>query len=288
MKRLLILVTALILVASIAYAADDTKTEELTRNIQYNGEEKVTVTLDFGMGELQVGRAQGDFVAQVHGSYDPERFKVKVEYIEGKQAELIIKVEEKRSLFNFRGETKNEWKILLGDMVPLDLSLDAGMAEADFDFTGLEIVGLQMDVGMASGSIMFNKPNKGRIERFVLDCGKSSFECYGLGNANFQQMIIDAGMASVDLDFTGWGEFDGNVEIDAGMASASIILNPDMGIRIHYEDDWTSSVGIPDRIFDQVEKGIYETNNYKSAKGRLDFDIDISMGSLDFQFTESL
>jgi len=288
MRKTLIIVSILLFLVSVSYAADASKTEEYNRKIEYKGEKQLKVSLDFGMGELKVARAQGDFIAMIHGKYDTDKFKVNVEYIEGKEAELIIKVDHNRKLFDFDGEVDNEWEILLGDMVPLELDLDAGMSEADFDFTGLEITGLNMDVGMAAGSIMFNKPNKGRIDRLMIDCGKSSFECYGLGNANFRQMIIDAGMASVDLDFTGEGNFDGSVELDAGMASASVILNPDMGVRINYDHDWTSSVGIPESKFDEVKKGRYETKNYSTAKGRLDFDIDISMGSLDFQFTESL
>jgi hypothetical protein len=140
---------------------------------------------------------------------------------------------------------------------------------------------------MASGTIMFNQPNKGRIKEFVIDAGKSSFECYGFGNANFEELIVDAGMASVDLDFSGNLAFDGKVSLDAGMSSANIKLNHNMGTKILYSDDWTSSVGLPDN-FEKVKKGVYQTMDFESKNGHLEFDIDVSMGSVDFEFAESL
>ncbi|NIV06968.1 MAG: hypothetical protein GWN61_12510 [candidate division Zixibacteria bacterium] len=238
---------------------------------------------------LKLARGTGDYIAKINGEYDADLFEVTVEYNKKNGAgKLLVKIDQKKKHFTFSADkSKNDWEILLGDMVPMNLDIDAGMCEADFDFTGLEITGINMDIGMASGAIMFNQPNKARIRDFVIDAGKSSFECYGFGNANFENLVIDAGMASIDLDFSGKLSFNGNVELDAGMSSANIRLNPNMGTKISYSDDWTSSIGVPED-FEKVKDGVYQTRGYDSKKGHLDFDIDISMGSVDFELAESL
>jgi hypothetical protein len=206
---------------------------------------------------------------------------------------LEIKVEHKKSHFTFsksdkdRNRIDNSWEIELGDQCPIDFSIDAGMASVDLDFTGLKVNGLNIDAGMASGTLEFLKPNKGHIDNFVLDAGKSSLECKGLGNANFDRFSVDAGMASIKLDFSGSLDFDGEVEIDAGMSSSSIVLNPNLGTRISYSEGWTSSINVPNG-FSRTEKGTYESPGYDAKKGHLDFDMDVTMGSVDFKLAQSL
>lgn len=287
MKKIALILLALTLACGTALANDNTKVYE--RDIAYDGEKLVNIEVDFGMGEISVARARGDFIARVHGEYDSRYFEAEVDYDNnGGTGELIIKVKKKKTLLKMNdGEIDNQWEILLGDMAPLDINLDAGMAEVNFDFTGLEIVGLWMDVGMAAGNIFFNKPNKGRIERFVIDAGQSAVECHGFGNANFEMLEIDAGMASMEIDFSGSLDFDGRVTMDAGMSSAEITLNPDMGTQIEFEGGITSSVDIPNG-FTKVKKRTYQSDNYDRAKGHLIFEIDVSMGSVDFRFAESL
>jgi hypothetical protein len=286
MRKIAIMFLTLLFVCGAALA--DNNTEVYEREIGYDNEKLVKIEVDFGLGEISVARARGDFIARIHGEFDSRYFEADVEYNKsGGQGKLVLKVKKIKSLLKMSGEVDNQWEILLGDMVPLELNLDAGMADVNFDFTGLEIVGLSMDVGMASGNIFFNKPNKGRIEHFVIDAGQSAMECHGLGNANFKLLEIDAGMASMEIDFSGGLEFDGNVTIDAGMSSAEITLNPDMGNRIEYEGGITSSVDIPNG-FTKIKKRTYQSDNYDRAKGHLDFEIDVSMGSVDIRLAESL
>lgn len=286
MRKIVIMFLALVFVCGVALASDDTEVYE--RDIAYDNEKLVNIEIDFGLGEISVARARGDFIARIHGEYDSRYFEADVKYEKGGgEGKLVLKVKKVKSLLKMSGEIDNQWEILLGDMVPLELNLEAGMADVNFDFSGLEIVGLSMDVGMASGNIFFNKPNKGRIEHFVIDAGQSSMGCHGLGNANFELLEIDAGMASVEIDFGGSLEFDGKVTMDAGMSSAGITLNPDMGTRIEFEGGLTSSVDIPDG-FTKIKKHTYQSDNYDRAKGHLDFEIDVSMGSVDFRLAESL
>jgi hypothetical protein len=289
MKRTALVIVGIIFVFTNLLIAGENETYK--KDIPYSGEKLLNVKMDFGMAELKLSRTDGDYIARINGVYDPEVFTVKVDYNSSSgQGELVIKVEQKKSLFNFSRhdkDTDNKWELELGNRCPIDLSVDAGMASVDLDFTGLEVNGLDIDAGMASGVIAFNKPNKGHIDKLVLDAGKSSLECKSFGNANFDRLVVDAGMASIDLDFSGSLEFDGEVEMDAGMSSANIILNPGLGTRISYSDGWTSSVNVPDG-FTKVKKGVFQSDGYDQKKGHLDFDVDVSMGSVDFELAQSL
>jgi hypothetical protein len=287
MRKAVVIILTILAFSSGLLAASNNQVYNKT--IEFDGEKILNVEMDFGMAELKLARGTGDYIAKIKGEYDAELFEVTVNYEKRDGVgNLVMKIDEKKKSFTFDdNESENNWEILLGDMVPMELMIDAGMCEADFDFSGLEITGINMDIGMASGSIMFTQPNKGRIKDFIIDAGKSSFECYGFGNANFENLTIDAGMASFDLDFSGKLDFDGKVELDAGMSSATIRLNPNMGTKIMYTEDWTSSVDMPNG-FEKLESGEYQTVDYDSRKGHLDFDIDISMGSVDFELAESL
>lgn len=292
MKRTALIVLALILFSANLLLAAEGQT--YTKDIPYSGEKILKADLEFGMAELKMSRTEGDYLARINGVYDPDNFKVEVNY-DNKSGEgvLHIKVEQKNTHFTFskkdrdRNRVDNNWEIELGNQCPIDFSIDAGMASVDLDFTGLEIVGMDIDAGMASGTLAFNKPNKGHIDKMVLDAGKSSLECMGLGNANFDRLVVDAGMASIRLDFSGKLDFDGEVEIDAGMSSSDIMLNPGLGTRISYSEGWTSTINVP-RGFERVKSGVYQSPGYDTKKGHLDFDMDVTMGSVDFKLAQSL
>lgn len=292
MRRTAIIVLALILFSVNLLIAGESET--YTKDIPYSGEKSLKADLEFGMAQLKVSKTEGDFLARINGVYDPDNFTVEVKY-DNKAGEgvLHINVKQKHSTFNFtkidrdKNKIDNEWEIELGNKCPVDFAIDAGMASVDLDFTGLEVEGMNIDAGMASGTIVFNKPNKGHIDKMVIDAGKSSLECMGLGNANFDRLIVDAGMASVRLDFSGRLDFDGKVEIDAGMSSSDIVLNPGLGTRISYSEGWTSSISVP-RGFERVKDDVYQSPGYDTKKGHLDFDMDVTMGSVDFKLAQSL
>lgn len=287
MKKFMLALGICLLLSSGLSAAENIN---YTKDIAYDNESQVRVELDFSLGEISVARGQGDYIARINGDYDSEKFKVDVKYEkEGDVGHLVIKVDKKTKMFKFKDDedVENNWQILLGDMVPLDFVVDAGMAAADFDFTGLKIENISMDIGMASGTLMFTKPNPVRMNSFMLDLGKSAMEMYGLGNANFSQMTIDCGMSSIEMDFSGEMNFDGKVAMDMGMSSTEIVLTDETGVRILSDDGLTSAVDIP-RSISKIRKGLYQSDNFNKAKGNLDFTIDVGMGSVDFRLAESL
>lgn len=261
-----------------------------TRDVAYDDEKLVKVELDFGLGQISMARGQGDYVARIHGDYDADKFKVDVNYEKkGGVGHLVVKVDKKNKLFDFGSDedTENSWQILLGDMVPLELIVDAGMAETNFNFTGLSVENLSMDIGMASGTMMFNQPNPVRMNQMILDLGQSSMNIYGLGNANFRELNVDCGMSSVELDFSGQVDFDALVTLEMGMSSTEIVLNPNAGVQIDHDAGLTSSVDLPGS-FREVSKGVYQSANYQKARGHFDFEIDVGMGSVDFRLAKSL
>jgi len=288
MKRIAIIVGVLLLSASLLMGAG--KTVSYETEIAYEDADKVVIAVDFRMGELDISRGRGDYLARVVGEYDEEKFEVKIEYEEkGSTGYFSFEFKKKKSfqIFSDDRENENKWTLLLGDKLPMNINIDAGMASNTFDFSGLKIEGLNMDVGMSSNNILFRKPNPLVMTDFIIDAGMSSTEIYGLGNANFRHLTIDEGMSSTILDFSGELAYDAEVKIDAGMGSTNIILPRNVGLKIKAPSDFTSSLSIPDNL-KEVRENIYKSQDYEQAKSNLYFDIDFGMGSVNVEYAESL
>jgi hypothetical protein len=71
------------------------------------------------------------------------------------------------------------------------------------------------------------------------------------------------------------------------MSSTEIVLNPEAGVDIKHDAGFTSSVDLPGD-FRKLSKGHYQSDNYDQPGGRLNFNIDVGMGSVDFRLAKSL
>ena len=73
-----------------------------------------------------------------------------------------------------------------------------------------------------------------------------------------------------------------DIEIDVGLGSAEITLPKDVAVRIETDDDsWFSSIDINARELDEVDDGIYESDDYENADIRITLVLSVGMGSID-------
>ena len=289
MKRLMLIFGILLLMTGLTMAEDEYTHYE--NEISYQKADRAVINIDFGMGRLDIARGQGDFLARVVGDYDEELFYVVAKYEEsGNTGYFTFEFKKVKgiSLKNWAGDEKeNKWKLLLGDKIPLQIDLNAGMSANNFDLSGLKIEKLDMDVGMSSNEIIFTKPNPVVMTDFIMDAGKSSTEIYGLGNANFRRLTIDSGMSSSILDFSGRIDYSADITIDASMSSTEIILPNNIGLKVKAPTIFTSTISLP-RNLTETGRGMYESKDYNNARNQFYFDIDSGMGSVDVKFAESM
>ena len=122
------------------------------------------------------------------------------------------------------GEVVNNWDLSLTTEIPLNVSIEGGASENDFDFTGMRLANLRIVQGASDSTIRFDAPNPLKLEEFVFTTGASSAEILGLGNANFSRMSVSCGAGDYTFDFAGALLEDSLMEVKAGVSNITIII----------------------------------------------------------------
>ncbi len=123
----------------------------------------------------------------------------------------------------------NEWNFALSSLLPLNLAIEGGASENDFNLTGLQLTMLKIIQGASKTTVHFEAPNPVIMDEFAFTTGASSATLTGLGNANFNTMSFSAGAGDYTLDFTGTLSHDATVDIKATISNITIIICRDEG-----------------------------------------------------------
>lgn len=257
------------------------KMVDVTETVKMESAQKISLSGELGAGVFKIEPKKTDDAAEFFISYNPKR----VEYY------VDSKIRRNRCLIDFGSEylkkynvdsEDNDWEIGLSTEYPLSLDLDIGACEANFELGGLKLEDLTMDVGAASGDIDFSEVNEIECDEIEIDAGASSVSMKNIGNANFSTFTFDGGVGSFDLDFRGEYKRSAEIEIDVGLGSAEITLPKNVAVRIETDDDsWFSSIDINADELDEVEDGIYESDDYEDADIRITLVLSVGMGSID-------
>ncbi|MCK4404678.1 MAG: hypothetical protein KAW02_06255 [candidate division Zixibacteria bacterium] len=262
------------------------ETKSLTKKIQLVGEKHLTVKMDIGAGIIDVGRNRTGDVLNAEVEYDPEEIRVDIDYHRIKdEGKLYLKSKSKHKGLNLDTED-NYWFLEFTDRIPISFEIDVGACEADFDFTGLRIDHLDMNLGASSVEVEFRKPNSERIHKINIDVGVSELTITGLGNANFDKLTFDGGVGDFTLDFSGEFEHRAYVDIDIGLGSLTILVPKDAGVQIKSESSFLSSFSIDKRDFDEVEDDLFESDNFGESEKELIFDIEVGLGSVEIEYID--
>ena len=188
--------------------------------------------------------------------------------------------------FNDDDEGKNDgdfvsgkWYMRFTDDVPLSIDAELGAGRGDFDMTGLDIKDFTMSAGASSTTLLFGEPNKSEIEDFEIKSGVSKFVGEKLCNANFQRMTFEGGVGSYYLNFDGELHREVDVKIKIGLGVVTIVIPREAGAKVHYQENWFSNFSI-DKDFEEERKGVYVTDNYSSAEGKMNIYIESGLGSV--------
>jgi len=172
-------------------------------------------------------------------------------------------------------DVENTWDLSLTTAIPLNLTIEGGASEYNFDFSGMQLTYLKILQG-ASGSVMrFDSPNPQVMEEFIFTTGASSAEIYGLSNANFETMTISAGAGDYTLDFSGSSlTHDALVDIKAGVSNMTIIIPAGMSAQVINEGT-VSNINtqgtwlLTDNTYATLDEGFMLTINLNMAVGNV-------------------
>jgi hypothetical protein len=120
-------------------------------------------------------------------------------------------------------KTKNEWVLALGTS-PLDMSVEAGAYEAEFELGGLAISNLSVSDGAAKNTVKFSSPNLTEMALLSYETGASNVTLTGLGNANFANLSFSSGAGNYTLEFSGALRRDGSAHITTGVSNLTLVI----------------------------------------------------------------
>jgi hypothetical protein len=120
-------------------------------------------------------------------------------------------------------DLKNEWDLKLGT-APMDLTINAGAYEGNFDLGGLALTNLTVNDGAAQVTVDFSSANKEKLGVLSYKTGASNVTLKNLGNANFGTLIFESGAGNYKLDFGGTFQRDGSATIRSGMSNLTLVV----------------------------------------------------------------
>jgi hypothetical protein len=266
-----------------AARSDEIKTT--TRTIPFQGEKHLTVIIDIGVGTIDIKRNSTGDILNAEVEYNPDDIRVEIDYDKRKDKGELYLVSERRDKGLDIDSDENHWYLEFGNKVPISFEIDIGACEAEFDFSGLRIDGLDMDVGASSIVVDFRKLNPERIPKIRIDVGASELEINGLGNANFEKLSFDGGVGDFTLDFSGDFKHRSYVDMNVGLGSLSVLVPRDAGVQIRSESSFLSSFSIDEDDFEEVDDDIYESDNFGDTDKELVIEIDVGLGSVEVDYT---
>ena len=298
MKKSLVLTYLLIASTLVAHSL---LAQAIQREVKRTSEKEVRVSINSTFGSVNIEKGDPDKIVQVfYRSKDkddeadldldyevdkgvgalrvemnPEGARVKSSH----DGNINVHVNN----FHFRSE---EWYVKLTDAVPLSIEAELGAGKSDFDFSGLNINELSISTGASSSKLNFDEKNKGEIDDLQIKTGVSKFSAENLNNANFRKMSFEGGVGSYYLNFSGALDRTVDVDVNVGLGAVTLVIPRNVGVKIRYEDSWLSNFTIDDDEFVRKKKGVYESENWEDARGRMNIFIESGLGSVKIRRTK--
>ena len=207
----------------------------------------VSLRLTFGAGEMTLASGASQLVEGT-ATYNYAAFKPEVN-IDGGNAE--VKMSQIKSLPSF-DNLKNKWDLKLGD-TPMDLTIESGAYDGNFELGGLSLNNLTIKDGAANVKLAFSDPNPVEMSTFRYETGASDVKMSGLANANFSILDFSSGAGNYTLDFSGELQRDASIKISSGLSniivvvpeSVNAIVTVDSGAsNVNAGSSWSQSGGV--------------------------------------------
>ncbi|NJC97280.1 MAG: hypothetical protein FIB03_13255 [Anaerolineae bacterium] len=230
--------------------------------------DETRLTLSFGAGRLVLSPGAQDLVNGT-ATYNVEDLKPEIikngDSIEIKQGDFT-------NLPAFNG-MKNEWDLQLGD-APMDLTIQAGAYDADYEFGGLALRSLTIKDGAAKVELSFSEANQIEMSVLRYETGASNVTMKGLANANFSPLIFSGGAGGYTLDFSGELQRDATVNIESGFGDMNLVIPNGVNAKvtvesaavdINHDSGWSQN----GNVYSQTGEGPTLTIIVKMAAGSL-------------------
>ena len=210
-------------------------TDEITVAGPGSGETRLSIA--FGAGQLKLSPGEGDDLVSGTATYNIKDFKPEITEKDGD-------VRIRQGNYELKGipsfdKVKNEWDLRLGN-TPMDLTIEAGAYEAEYEFGGLSLTGLTVKDGAADVNLSFSSPNESEMSVLRYETGASNVKLEGLANANFNTLVFQSGAGDYTLDFTGELQRDATITISSGFSNIILVIPQNVNANVTMESGMTN------------------------------------------------
>lgn len=210
------------LACGISAPEPPTPQPEVTEDIkvEYPDADEINLKLRFGAGQLILNPGAALLIDGT-ATYNYDELKPEIN-TDGSDVEVRVG-DGNVNIFPNLNNIKNEWDLELGDQ-PMNLSLESGAYEGEFELGGLALTRLDIKDGASNVEISFSKLNPVEMSTFTYNTGASDVKITGLANANFSLFDFSSGAGDYTLDFSGEMQRDASVKIETGLSNFIIIV----------------------------------------------------------------
>jgi hypothetical protein len=196
------------------------ETEQISVDVPQAGQTS-HLSLGFGAGKLSLSAGAGAQLVNGTATYNIPDFKPTVK-TDGTSVHIEQGNYTLKGIPNFKG-MQNEWDLKLGE-APIDLAIQAGAYNGEYDFGGLSLTNLTIQDGASDVNLTFSSPNQSEMTLLRYETGASNVKLTSLGNADFSTLIFKSGAGDYTLDFGGQLKRDGTVTVDTGLSNLIVII----------------------------------------------------------------
>lgn len=251
MRRIAILLAAIVLMGSTLACCITTNIPDISINVKVptievgplqeteesiplDGTEPIAVDILFGAGDLEIKAGEDDELFSGRFKYNVEEWEPEITYDDDL---LVIRQGSSDEDWGFPTDegARNEWDLAFSPEVPLEIDLRIGAGEGELDFSGLQLEGLDIELGAGDFTAYFGEPNEVEMRDLDIDAGASKLQIIDVGNASPKRMAVRGGVGNITLELTGGWANSASIDVTTGVGSLTLRVPDNVGVRVDVE-----------------------------------------------------
>lgn len=254
-----------------ALQAQSQSWKTITASREFTGEAHLSVSVSYGAGGLTIRSGPPSALYRYVLRLEEETSSQASSYADG---ELEIDV----TNGTIPGSDEHgSLNLALPRTIPLDISVNFGAGRANLDLSGLRIQEIDVNTGAASATLAFDEPNPERVRSAEFKAGAAELVIRRLGNLNADEVRVETGVGSVDLDLSGAWPQESQLSARVGLGALTLRIPALLGVRLEH-GGFLASVDTDGMI---KVGDAHQSRNWNTAEHRLHIDVSATLGSVD-------
>lgn len=191
------------------------------------------VVLEFGAGRLDLSPGAENALVSGTAMYNVAEFEPRISVDEAR-VRISQQVDDVNLIPILDDQLENRWDLSFGTS-PMELEINAGGYQGDFELGGIPLHELRIAEGAADTKLSFSELNPVEMDTFRYDTGASKAVLSGLANANFRDFDFRSGAGDYRLNFSGQLQQDADVRIKSGLSNIVIIVPEGTPATVRFE-----------------------------------------------------